>query len=132
MNRKDRGSASVEAAIVFPALIVVGLLMFAIVRTTTAQSQVSSAARAAARAAATAANETDAQARASEVALATLGDDSACAGEVGAVIEDYVPGVTVSVRVTCMSDPGFGFVVKPRTVTATAVEAISGVRGGLE
>lgn len=132
MKTRDRGSAAVEAAIVFPCLLLVGVLAFAVVRTTTARAQVTSAARAAARAASVADGPGDASERASTVALSTLGEESACRSDAVTSVSGFEAGGNVTVTVSCTTDPVFGFLVGPRKVSATAVEAVSGVRGGLE
>jgi len=106
--RGQRGSMSVELAIVAPGLILLLLLVAAAGRVVEAQGHLDGAARDAARAASIAPSPVQAGQAALQAAQADLGSTSWCeAGSVSAAVTGYPagglaqPGDDVAVTVTC-------------------------------
>lgn len=135
--RGDRGdSGPLEVVILVPVLLALVALVVAFGRTTTAESDVTFAARSAARAAAQAQTAGAAASRAEQVAAASLaGSGLACASHAVAVdASDLRPGGHVTVTVTCdvsLGDVGHLLLaIGDRRLSATAVEVVDRVRGG--
>jgi Flp pilus assembly protein TadG len=107
--RRDRGSMSVELAVIAPGLILLLLLVGAGGRVVEAQGHVDGAARDAARSASLARSLGQADALARQAAQADLGSSSWCAqGTVTATVAGFpavgqavVPGTNVTVTVGC-------------------------------
>jgi Flp pilus assembly protein TadG len=108
-RRRDRGSMSVELAIVAPALILLLLLVAAAGRVVEAQGHIDGAARDAARAASLAQTSGQAEQLAVQAAQGDLGASSWCAGGTvaapvtgfPAAAEVVGPGSDVRVTVSC-------------------------------
>lgn len=127
---KDRGSASVEAAIVFPALLTIALLLFAGMQVMRANSQIQAAARSGARAAATAGSSSDARARAKQAVTSALSTGSACTSTPSVAVKgEYQPGTSITVDVSCQSKNVFSSVLGSKKVTGSATEFVSGILG---
>jgi Flp pilus assembly protein TadG len=130
---RDRGSASVEAAIAVVALLAMAFFVVGALRVVGAGSDVSSAARAGARAAAAEYRPAAAQSAAAEVVSSALSDRGvACVDLAVSVSGDLSPGSVVTVDVTCTVDLGdvvlAGF-PGSRTVSGHGVEYVDVVRG---
>jgi len=137
LPHRERGSISVELAVVAPALVVLLLLVVFAGRVADTDAQVTRAAGAAARAASLRQHPADAAADAETTAAANL----AAAGvtcdplEVDVDVSDFRAGGTVAVTVTCtvaMSEMALLGVPGTRTSVARAVEHIDQYRGGRE
>jgi Flp pilus assembly protein TadG len=107
-RRGERGSISVELAVIAPALILMLLLVAAGGRVVEAQGHIDGAARDAARAASLAGSPGQADAAALQAAQADLGASSWCTGgSVQAPVTGFPPsqfipaGTSVRVTVTC-------------------------------
>jgi Flp pilus assembly protein TadG len=108
-RRRDRGSMSVELAVIAPGLVLLLLLVGAGGRVVEAQGHVDGAARDAARSASLARSMGQANAFALQAARADLGGSSWCAqGTVAATVAGFPavgqavgPGDSVTVTVTC-------------------------------
>jgi Flp pilus assembly protein TadG len=132
-SQRDRGSASVEAAIAIVALLAMAFFVVGALRVTGTGSDVSSAARAGARAAAAEYQPAAAQAAASSVVASALADRGvACVDLAVSVAGDLTPGSAVTVDVTCTVDLGdvvlAGF-PGSRTVSGHGIEFVDAVRG---
>lgn len=131
---RDRGSASVEAAVAVVALLGMAFLAVGALRVVGTGGDVDSAARAGARAAAAEYQPAAAHAAASQVVSNALADRGvACADLAVAVSGDLSPGSVVAVDVTCVVD--LGDVVRAgfpgsRTVSGHGLEYVDAVRGG--
>jgi len=133
----DRGSISLELAILAPALLMLlGLAIFA-GRTVIADNAVEEAARAAARSASIAIDQTSASAAAQESAAATLDDQGLNCVTLSVVVDTSgfsAPIGTpsqVSVTVTCtvsMADLGVPGISATSTLTATFFSPIDTYR----
>jgi Flp pilus assembly protein TadG len=132
---RERGSASVELAVVAPALVILMLLVVFAGRAAGTDAQVTRAAGAAARAASLRQHPTDAAAD----ARATAADNLATAGiacdplDVDVDLANFRAGGAVAVTVTChvpMSDMALLGVPGTRISVATAVEHIEHYRSG--
>lgn len=127
---RDRGSAAVEAAIAFPGLVLVGLVLFAGMQVMTARSQVQAAARSAARAAATAGSQSQARSRGEQSVASSFASGSTCVGAPTPTVDGFGAGQTVRVTVSCQANTVFSSVIGPVAVTGEATEFMSGVLGG--
>jgi Flp pilus assembly protein TadG len=131
---RDRGSASVEAAIAIVALLAMAFFIVGAIRVVGTGGDVDSAARAGARAAAAEYQSFAAHAAATAVVSSALSDRGvACQDLAVSVSGDLTPGSIVSVDVTCTV--GLGDVVLAgfpgsRTVSGHGVEYVDAVRGG--
>lgn len=107
-RRAERGSLTLELAIMAPVLVAFMMLMVGVGRIVDAQSQVDSAARDAARDASIARGSGEAAARAVDAAQASLGGVGWCLGGPNTQTDttDWGPGGQVSVTVTCDADLG--------------------------
>ncbi|HJE57785.1 MAG TPA: pilus assembly protein [Nocardiopsis listeri] len=103
MRKRDRGSASVELAIVTPALLLFAMLMIFAGRTVDAGTTVDEVAHAAARAASLERTPGEASAAATTIASATLREQGlACSDHTTSVDHGgLTAGGAVSVTVTC-------------------------------
>src|SRR5690606_33017270 len=131
----ERGSASVELAVVAPALVILMLLVVFAGRAADTDAQVTRAAGAAARAASLRQHPTDAAAD----AHTTAADNLATAGitcdplHVDVDLADFRAGGAVAVTVAChvpMSDMALLGVPGTRTSVSSAVEHIDQYRSG--
>ncbi len=106
-TRDDRGSLSVELAILLPAFLLLALIAIAFGRDTVAQSSVDLAAHDAARAASLARNASDARTAATAAAHDTLDGSSASCAAITVTVDTSgfaVPvgqPATVGVTITC-------------------------------
>lgn len=107
VQRSDRGSATVELAVVAPVLVLFWLLAATFSVVTTTHQRVEEASRAAAQAAAVAPDGGAASAAASVTASSGLGSDRPCAHvDVRTDTRAFGPGGSVTVTVTCQVDLG--------------------------
>ena len=138
MSRNERGSASVEAVIIVPAIgLFIALLIFA-GRVTLAHQTVNAAAAEAARTATIARTPTDADTRARQAAQAMLTEqNTVCAGtEISIDTSGFARPIgtpaQVTVTVTCHTQladltlPGVGGTL---TITSTASSPLDPFRG---
>lgn len=123
----ERGSLTVELAVLAPVLVLFALLIVALAQVETLRAQVAGAARAAAEAAAQAPDAANAAAAARQAVPASLpsGGRGCAALAVTVDTTDFVPGGRVTVRVACQLSmatsavPGFpGSVPVASTVSA--------------
>lgn len=124
--RSDRGSSSVEAVLIAPALVLLSMLVVSTSRVHSAGTRVSAAADAAARAASQVARDRMTQA-AAETAHAHLADAAAVCSRVGTSVrvEDSPDGESVVVRVSCqLSGRGVSSFLDGRVVHATSTEVV--------
>ena len=133
-THRDRGSASVEAAIAVVALLAMAFFVIGALRVVGTGGDVDAAARAGARAAAAEYQTSSAQAAAARVVSDALADRGvACTGLAVAVSGDLTPGSVVAVDVTCtvdLSDVVLAGFPGSRTVSGHGVEYVDAVRGG--
>lgn len=133
-GERDRGSASVEAAIAVVALLAMAFFVVGGLRVVGTGGDVDSAARAGARAAAAAYEPGTAQVAAAQVVSTTLTDRGvACTNLAVSVSGDLTPGSVVSVDVSCtidLSDVVLAGFPGHRTVSGRGVEYVDSVRGG--
>lgn len=133
-DERDRGSASVEAAIAIVALLAMAFFVVGAIRVIGAGGDVDSAARAAARAAAAEYQPAAAQAAASAVATHALADRGvACQNLAVSVTGDLSPGSVVTVDVSCtvgLDDVVLAGFPGSRTVSGRGLEYVDAVRGG--
>ena len=103
--RGEGGQAIAELVIVAPVLLLVIVLMIGLGRIDSAQGDVESAARAAVQAAVVQSDPADAQAQAAEAVTSTLaGAGLTCPSpQVTTDTQNFVPGGSVSVTVTCVT-----------------------------
>lgn len=131
---RDRGSASVEAAIAVVALLAMAFFVVGALRVVGTGSDVDSAARAGARAAAAEYQPASAHAAASQVVSTALADRGvACTNLAVSVSGDLTPGSVVAVDVSCtvdLSDVVLAGLPGSRTVSGHGVEYVDAVRGG--
>jgi len=106
MRRRERGSASVELALLTPLLILLALLTVLAYRTVSAETTANAVAHAAARAATLQRTPTAAQAAAQQaVANALRTHELSCASHrLDLDIAGLDPGATVRARLTCEAD----------------------------
>lgn len=127
-GRDERGTLSVELAVLTPALIGCLILIAGAARYVEAEDQVSSAAWASARAASLEPTATSAAAAGRAAAAGALaGRGQGCARlEVAIDTGAFAPGGSVRATVTCQADLAdlAGFGVPSRRFTATAVVPI--------
>lgn len=104
-GRGEGGQAIAELVIVAPVLLLVIVLMISLGRVDSAQGDVESAARAAVQAAVVQSDPADAQAQATAAATSTLaGAGLTCPSpQVTTDTQNFVPGGSVSVTVTCVT-----------------------------
>ncbi len=104
-GRGEEGQAIAELVIVAPVLLLVIVLMIALGRIDSAQGDVESAARVAVQAAVVQSDPADAQAQATAAVTATLaGAGLTCPSpQVTTDTQNFVPGGSVSVTVTCIT-----------------------------
>lgn len=124
--RGDRGSSSIEAVLIAPALVLLSVLVAATFRVHSVEIRVSAAADAAARTASQVSRE-----RMSQTATATartyLVDASPVCARVGTSIrvEESPDGGSVVVRVSCqLSERGVGSLLRGRVLHATSSEVV--------
>lgn len=132
---QERGSASVELAVVAPALVILFLLVVLAGRASDADAQVTRAAAAAARAASLRQHPDDATSDAQTVAAENLATAGVTCDplDVDVDVADFRAGGTVAVTVTCqvpMSDMALLGVPGARASTSTATEHIDRFRSG--
>jgi Flp pilus assembly protein TadG len=133
--RRERGSASVELAVVAPALVILMLLVVFAGRAADTDAQVTRAAGAAARAASLRQHPTDAAADARTTAVENLASAGVACDplDVDVDLADFRAGGTVAVTVAChvpMSDMALLGVPGTRTSVSTALEYIDQYRSG--
>lgn len=133
-DERDRGSASVEAAIAIVSLLAMAFFIVGAIRVVGASGDVDSAARAGARAAAAEYQSAAAKAAASAVVSSALSERGvACQNLAVSISGDLSPGSVVSVDVSCTIDLGdvvlAGF-PGSRTVSGHGIEYVDAVRGG--
>jgi Flp pilus assembly protein TadG len=124
--RHDRGSSSVEAVLIAPALVLLSVLVVSTFRVHSAGTRVAAAADAAARAASQVARERMPQA-ATATAQAYLDDATPLCGRVGTQVrvEESPDGTSVNVRVSCqLSDRGISPLLRTRVLHATSTEVV--------
>ncbi len=129
----DRGSVTVELAVLAPVLLIVALASLVFGRVSEARQQVAEAARAGAEAAAVLPSASTAQwGGPAEAVSALIGSRHTCVHVAVAMdISHFVPGGYVTVRVTCqvlLSDLGFPGVPGSTTVQASATAPIDPYR----
>ena len=134
MSDRDRGSASVEAAIAIVALLAMAFFVIGALRVVGAGSDVDSAARAGARAAAAEYHSAAAEKAAAVVVSSMLSDRGvACQNLAVSVSGDLTPGSFVSVEVSCtvaLDDVVLAGFPGSRTVSGIGTEYVDAVRGG--
>lgn len=136
-ERGERGSTSIEAAIVIPTVMIFILLMVAAGRVALAQSQVVTAAEAGARAASIERSSGQARSSAAQVAAATLDSGGvSCSPNVSTSTGGFaVPvGQPASVTTTVTCTVALGDLAVPglpgsRTFTSTATSPLDTYRG---
>ncbi len=136
-DRSERGSTSIEAAIVIPTVMIFILLMVAAGRVALAQSQVVTAAEAGARAASIERSSGQARSSAAQVAAATLRSGGvSCSPDVSTSTGGFaVPvGQPASVTTTVTCTVALGDLAVPglpgsRTFTSTATSPLDTYRG---
>lgn len=134
---RDTGSVALEAAVLTPALLAVGLLIVAAGRIAVAHTRVESAAASAARAASLARSlPTGIDAARSEAATSLAGDHITCATTAVQVHGNYTAPLgtptSVTVKVSCtasLSDLALPGLPGSRTVTAAATSPLDSWRG---
>lgn len=135
---RDRGSASLEVAVLAPAIIALLCLMIAFGRVTDADGAVDAAAHAAARAASLERDATTAQSQARTAAEDSLsGDGVTCQStDVAVDTSDYALDVgqagTVTATISCtarLSDIGLPGLPGAKTLTASFTSPIDTYRG---
>lgn len=129
----ERGSVSVEAAVIAPALVFLLLLVVFAGKVAEAEGNVERAAAAAARAASLRQHPGDATSDALATVEANLAQAGVPCTDLDAVVDtgNFVPGGTVTVTITCeasMADVTLLGVPGTRTFTARAVEVIDTYR----
>ncbi len=137
LPRGERGSTSIEAAIVIPTVMIFILIMVAGGRIASAQSKVVTAAEAGARAASIERTASQARSSAAQVAAATLrGGDVSCSPDVSTSTGGFaVPvGQPASVTTTVTCTVALGDLAVPglpgsRTFTSTAISPLDTYRG---
>ncbi|WP_344406866.1 TadE family protein [Streptomyces longisporus] len=134
----DRGSASVEVAVIAPAIIALLGLMVAFGRVTDADGAVDAAAHAAARAASLERDATSAQTQARAAADDSLSGDGVTCQSTDVTVDtsgyslDVGQAATVSATVSCtarLSDIGLPGLPGAKTLTATFTSPIDTYRG---
>ena len=136
-GQADGGSVALEAAVLTPALLAVGLLIVAAGRIAVAHTRVESAAAGAARAASLARSLSAGTAAARSEAAASLASDHlTCAAVSVQVRGNYSAPLgtpaSVTVRVTCtatLSDLALPGLPGARTVSASATSPLDAYRG---
>ena len=135
-HRSDAGSVSVEAAVLVPAVILVGLLIIAGARVSSAQQAVDNAATAAARAASIARSPAAAQQAGTAVARERLGREGLTCQESSVTVDasQIALGRAGQVRasVTCRvqrSDLALPLPGGTRTITSTFTSPADPYRG---
>lgn len=131
---KERGSASMELALITPAVLVLLLFVVAGGRLVLARERVDAAARDAARAGTIARSGSTAEADARRAADARLaGAGVTCRTlDVNVDVTDFRPGGTVTTTISCtvdLADLTLLGVPGTRTITSTAVETVDTFRG---
>lgn len=124
--RNDRGSSSIEAVLIAPALVLLCVLVVATFRVHSAGIRVSAAADAAARAASQVARERMVQ-TATLTAREYLHDAGPVCAGVGTSVRvvESPDNASVAVRVSCrLSDRGLGSLLRGRILQATSVEVV--------
>lgn len=135
-RRGDTGSVALEAAVLVPALLALGLLIVAAGRVAVAHTRVESAASSAARAASLARTlSAGTDAATSEAAASLASDHITCSGMTVQVSGDYSAPVgvpaSVTVRVSCtatLSDLALPELPGSRTVGASATSPLDSYR----
>lgn len=120
----DRGSATVELAVLTPLLVVLLLFVVAVGRLVLASQEVEAAAADAARAASIASSPSSATSAATEAASADLSGEGVSCSSFGAVVDtqDFVPGGTVGVHLTCTASlAGLSLLRLPGSETLSSV-----------
>lgn len=120
----DRGSATVELAVLTPALVVLLLLVVAAGRLVLARQEVNAAATDAARAASIAESPASATYAAVQAASADLSGDGLPCSSFGVTVDtdDFVPGGTVGVHLTCTASlAGLSLLGLPGSETMSSV-----------
>jgi Flp pilus assembly protein TadG len=135
---RDAGSASVEVAVIAPALIALLGLMIAFGRVTDADGAVDAAAHAAARAASLARDATQAQSQARAAARESLAGDGVTCQSTDVVVDtagyalEVGQAATVTATISCtarLSDIGLPGLPGAKTLTATFTSPIDTYRG---
>ena len=124
--RGDRGSSSIEAVLITPALVLFSVLAAATFRVHSAGIRVSAAADAAARAASQVTRERMFQ-TATATARTYLVDTNPMCSRVGTSVrvEESPDGELVVVRVSCqLSERGVGSLLRGRVLQATSSEVV--------
>jgi Flp pilus assembly protein TadG len=124
--RHDRGSSSVEAVLIAPALVLLSVLVVSTFRVHSAGIRVAAAADAAARAASQVSRDRMTQA-ATATARAYLDDATPVCSRVAtwASVEESPDGATVVVRVSCqLSNRGVSSLLHGRVLNATSTEVV--------
>ena len=133
----ERGdSGPLEVVILTPVLVFILFLVVAFGRATTAENNLTHAARVAARAAVTAQTFEAAQVRATAVATDTLtGSGMHCASTSTTITGNLEPGGRITVTVACVvslddvNAPGLAL-AGSKTLAASATEVVDRTRGG--
>lgn len=130
----DRGSISVEVAVIAPAFVFLMLLVVFAGKVSEADGNVERAAANAARAASLRQHSADAATDATETAVANLRTSGVRCLDLRTSVDvaDFAPGGTVTVTVTCeasMADVTLLGVPGRRTFVASATEVIDTYRG---
>ena len=131
--RGEEGQAIAELVIVAPVLLLIIVLMIALGRVDSAQGDVESAARAAVQAAVVQSDPAAAQAQAAAAVTSTLaGAGLTCPSpQVTTDTQNFVPGGSVSVTVTCitsLADVTVPGVPGSKTLSATSTAHIDPFR----
>ena len=134
---RDTGSVALEAAVLTPALLMLGLLIVAGGRVAVAHARVEAAASSAARAASLTRSASNATAAAkAEAAAALASDHITCKNLIVSVNGDFTAPLgapaTVQVRLTCtatLADLALPGLPGAKTVTATATSPLDSWRG---
>ncbi len=130
----DRGSVSVEVAVIAPAFVFLMLLVVFAGKVSEADGNVERAAANAARAASLRQHSADAATDATETAAANLRTSGVRCLDLRTSVDvaDFAPGGTVTVTITCeasMADVTLLGVPGRRTFAASATEVIDTYRG---
>lgn len=131
----ERGSFSIEAAVIAPGILLFFALALFAGRTVGAEQDVRRAASAAARAAAAVNYAEGAEGRAAEIASANLeeGQSRCVDATVTVEVENFFPGGIVAVTVTCeasLASLGLLGIGGTREFSARSVASIDRFRGG--
>lgn len=135
---RDRGSASVEVAVIAPAIIALLGLMIAFGRVTDADGAVDAAAHAAARAASLERDATNAQSQARAAAEDSLSGDGVTCQTTDVAVDtsgyslDVGQAATVTATISCtarLSDIGLPGLPGAKTLTASFTSPIDTYRG---